>query len=265
MKKNKVEQDFIKNGFIISKIENKKNFLKIEKKIYLIIKKFINYKKKSTEKYLFNNIHKYLDNKKLNNLRLTIYKKLNSDYEFYKTYFSLAAKTIEKLVGTEIAAQNKINFSIQMPNDNSSKLEMHADSLSGESKFQVVLWVPLTNVFKTKSMYVFDKNFSKKTIEKLDKYKYDGMDKIYNKHKNKKKFISVKRGEFLLFSPNLLHGNVTNLTNETRISMNSRFKNLFSTYSNKSQFGKRIGYFYVPLTIKPATQFALNFNIPDEF
>ena len=43
--------------------------------------------------------------------------------------------------------QSKINFSIQIPHDKNSKLEMHADSLSGESKFQVVLWVPLVNVF----------------------------------------------------------------------------------------------------------------------
>ena len=48
---------------------------------------------------------------------------------------------------------------------NSSKLELHADSLSGESKFQIVLWVPLVNVYKTKSMYIFNKEFSKQTLK----------------------------------------------------------------------------------------------------
>ena len=112
-----------------------------------------------------------------------------------------------------------------MPKDTSSKLEMHADSLSGESKFQAVLWVPLVNVYKTKSMYIFNKKFSQKTIKNLKNYKYKGMSTIYSNNKNKKKFIALKKGQFLLFSPNLLHGNVKNMTSETRISMNTRFKN----------------------------------------
>lgn len=264
-KTNSIEKNFINKGFIISKIENKKNFNKIENKIYLEIVKFLKFKKKVKKKYLFDNIHKYVDKHKLNNLRLKIYNKLNSDINFHKLYFSLASKMIKEIVGTEIARQNKINFSIQMPSDKTSKLEMHADSLSGESKFQVVLWVPLTNTYKSKSMYIFDKILSKKIISNLNKYRYGGMDKVYQKYKLKKKFLRVNRGDFLLFSPNLLHGNITNKTMETRISMNSRYKNLFSAYSEKSQFGKRLGYFYIPLTVKPATKFALNYNIPDEF
>ena len=63
----------------------------------------------------------------------------------------------------------------------------------------------------------------------------------------------------------MLHGNVKNMTSETRISMNTRFKNLFSTYGEKSQIGKRIGYFYIPFKVKPITKFALEFDIPNEF
>ena len=114
-------------------------------------------------------------------------------------------------------------------------------------------------------MYIFDKKLSINEINKMEKYKYSGMNLIYNRNKNKKKFLKIKKGEYLIFSPNLLHGNITNTTNETRISMNSRFKNLFSNYAEKTKFGKRIGYFYKPLKIKPATEFSLNFNIPNEF
>ena len=87
-----------------------------------------------------------------------------------------------------------------MPKDESSKLELHADSLSGESKFQIVLWVPLVNVYKTKSMYIFNKEFSKQTLKKLKKYQYQGMSYIYRKNINKKKFLELKKGEFLIFS-----------------------------------------------------------------
>ena len=61
-----------------------------------------------------------------------------------------------------------------MPKDESSKLELHADSLSGESKFQIVLWVPLVNVYKTKSMYIFNKEFSKQTLKKIKKIPVPG-------------------------------------------------------------------------------------------
>ena len=256
---------FIKNGYVISKIEDKKSYLKIEKEVFLIVKKFLKIKKEISKEFLLNNLHKYLEIKKINKLRLKIYRELNSKKWFKQAYFLLASKTIEAITGSELAMQNNINFSIQIPKDITSKLEMHADSLSGESKFQVVLWTPLMDVYKTKSMYIFSKKFSQKTLKNLKNYKYDGMAGIYKKNLNKKKFLKVKKGEFLLFSPNLFHGNVKNVTSETRISMNTRFKNLFSPYGDKKQFGKRMGYFYIPFKIKPATKVALEFDLPNEF
>ena len=176
---------------------------------------------------MFNNLHKYIEKQNVNNLRVKIYNELNNNSKLLDMYYSLAKKGIENIVGSELAVQTKVNISIQTPNDETSKLEMHADSLSGESKFQVVLWVPLVNVFGNKSMYIFDKKLSINEINKMEKYKYSGMNLIYNRNKNKKKFLKIKKGEYLIFSPNLLHGNITNTTNETRISMNSRFKNFY--------------------------------------
>ena len=91
-KTNSIEKNFINKGFIISKIENKKNFNKIENKIYLEIVKFLKFKKKVKKKYLFDNIHKYVDKHELNNLRLKIYNKLNSDINFHKLYFNQLLK-----------------------------------------------------------------------------------------------------------------------------------------------------------------------------
>ena len=256
---------FIKDGYVISKIENRKNFNLIQDLVFNSIKKHLKLKKKISKKNLFNNLHKYINSKDVNNLRVRIYNELNNKKNLINLYFSLAEKGIETIVGSELASQSKINFSIQIPYDETSKLEMHADSLSGESKFQVVLWVPLVDVSSNKSMYIFNKKLSEKTINKMEKLKYSGLNSVYEKNKNKKKFLKVKNGEYLIFSPNLLHGNVTNTTKETRISMNSRFKNLFSNYVDKTKFGKRLGYFYEPLKIKPVTKFSLNFKIPNEF
>ena len=50
--------------------------------------------------------------------------------------------------------QNKVNLSIQYPNDSSSLLETHADTWSGDSPYEVVVWLPLVDCYKTKSMYI---------------------------------------------------------------------------------------------------------------
>ena len=52
--------------------------------------------------------------------------------------------------------QRKINLSIQLPYDNSSLLPIHSDVWSGCSPF-VVLWVPLVDVYDSKSMFIFQK------------------------------------------------------------------------------------------------------------
>ena len=53
--------------------------------------------------------------------------------------------------------QNKINISIQIPKDKNSLIDMHSDIFTGETPFQAVLWIPLVDVSKTKSMfYIYD-------------------------------------------------------------------------------------------------------------
>ena len=253
---------FYKKGFIIGNIENLNFLKKIENEIIKITLKFLNDKRKN---FFLENLHKYIEYEKINSLRVNVYKQLNQKKWFRDAYFNLAKNSIENIVGDELVMQNNINFSFQLPNDHTSQLSMHADSLSGESVFQIVLWVPLMNVKNTNSMYILNKKESIENIKNLKKYQSQGMYKIYLNNKKKIKFLTVKKNQFLLFSPNLLHGNVINKENTTRISMNCRFKSLFSPYSKKNHFGKRLGYFYSPLNIKPATQFSLDFEIPNEF
>ena len=43
---------------------------------------------------------------------------------------------------------------------------------------------------------------------------------------NKNDFVNLDFGEILIFNPTLLHGNLINKTNHTRVSLNIRFKSL---------------------------------------
>lgn len=263
-KKINISKKFYNDGFILGKIENLNSFRIIEEEVSNIIQKFLKLEKKPLK--LLENLHNFVNYNQINSLRVEIYKKLNLKSWFRELYFSLAQDSIKAIVGNELAMQTNVNFSIQLPKDSTSQLSIHADSLSGESKFQVVLWVPFMNVSKTSSMYIVNKKESIQNIKNLKKFQYRGMEKIYQNCKKNIKFLSIKRNQFLLFSPNLLHGNVVNKEKITRISMNCRFKNLFSPYNKeKKHFGKRIGYFYTPLRIKPITKFSLDFEIPNEF
>ena len=68
--------------------------------------------------------------------------------------------------------QLRINLSIQMPNDTSSLLPIHSDVWSGDSPFEAVVWLPLVNCYKTKSMFI------------LPPSKYNKMKKIFLQKKS---------------------------------------------------------------------------------
>ena len=161
-KKNNISKKFYNDGFIFGKIENLNSFRIIEEEVSNIIQKFLKLEKKPLK--LLENLHNFVNYSQINSLRVEIYKKLNLKSWFREVYFSLAQDSIKAIVGDELAMQTNVNFSIQLPKDSSSQLSIHADSLSGESKFQVVLWVPFMNVSKTSSMYIINKKESIQNI-----------------------------------------------------------------------------------------------------
>ena len=64
--------------------------------------------------------------------------------------------------------QLRINLSIQMPNDDSSLLPIHSDVWSGDSPFESVIWLPLVNCYKTKSIYLLNKTLTENNLKYLD-------------------------------------------------------------------------------------------------
>ena len=253
----KYSKEFIKNGFLVKKTDNKINLLKIEKVIQSFIKKNNLIKNKSS-KFNLNLAHKYLNKENINDFRLKLINEINSEKNFNFNYYSLAKKYLDAIAGNELAMQKRINLSIQLPKDNSSLLPIHSDTWSGDSPYEVVLWVPLVNCYKSKSMYIlppkhlndFHKFFKNKNVSSFE---------LFKKIKKKVVWINVKFGEILIFNQNLPHGNIVNSENETRWSFNCRFKNIFTPYGDK-----KIGEFFEPITLKPISQIAMNYKYPNE-
>ena len=70
-------------------------------------------------------------------------------------------------------------------------------------------------------------------------------------------WLNVKFGQVVIFDHSLPHGNVINKEKETRWSINCRFKSLFTPYKDK-----RIGEYYEPIIIKPATRRGISYKFP---
>jgi sporadic carbohydrate cluster 2OG-Fe(II) oxygenase len=259
-KENKLIQKFEKDGFLIFDIaKNKKKISKIKeltnKEILKILKKKKILVEKKDKSDLFNRIHLYIKSSELNQFRLLIYSNLNKQKNFLQNYFESAKEELEILCGNELAMQRKVNLSVQMPNDDSSLLPVHSDVWSGCSPFEVVLWIPLVDCSKTKSMYILPKKENEKFYQKF--YKYKNSNDLYFGIEKKVKWLDIKYGQGIIFTHQLMHGNLVNKSNETRWSFNCRFKSLMSPYDKKD-----IAETFLPISIRSATKFGINYEEP---
>ncbi len=254
-----LSKKFERDGYIIFDLGKRKIKLNLIKKkieritISLLKKEKVTIKPK--ERNIFNNLHKYLPKNKLNSFRMKIYNVLNSKKWFLKNYFEIAKEELELICGNELAMQRKVNLSIQFPDDDSSLLPVHSDVWSGCSPFEVVLWVPLENVYKTKSMFILNKKQNTSYYKNF--YKYEDSDKLQRKINNKIKWLNINYGQGLIFIHQLMHGNKVNKTNETRWSFNCRFKSLMSPYDQKD-----IAETFMPIFLRPATKYGLTYEDP---
>lgn len=248
---------FKRDGYIIQKVTNIKNLNFIQELIINFFKKEFKFKEKKSNQFILNNIHKFIKKNKINQIRLKIIDYLNKNMTFKKNYYLFSKHTLDILVGNELSMQKRINLSIQLPKDKSSLLPLHSDVWAGDSPFEIVVWLPLVNCFKTKSMYILPPAKYKKFEKIFKNKKYSDSDKIYKKIKKDLKWIKINYGEILIFNQCLPHGNVVNETNETRWTFNCRFKGLFTPYNDK-----KIGEFFQPITLKPLSEMGLDYKLP---
>lgn len=256
---NELSKKFVKNGYVILKKKNLTNLKYIRS---LIIKKSAQIlgiklpNDKASEKFL-NDIHKNIKIKDLNNFRLKIIKYMNEDKNFKKNYFYTAKDLLFTLVGNELAMQSRVNLSIQLPSDKSSLLPVHSDIWSGDSPFEAVVWLPMVNCYSTKAMYLLKPEKYKKIHKNFSKYIGKSSLDFYKSIKNDVEWIKINFGDVLIFNQALPHGNVINKENETRWSMNCRFKSLYSPYGDK-----KIGEFFEPITLRAASKIGMHYHLP---
>ena len=252
-----VTEEYLKQGYLIRPVADVNALDWIRTQLLYFSEQEIGVQTTSDANNRLNQIHEYMPVSQLNHFRLKMINSINAESEFRHHYFRLARPYLETLVGNELSMQLRINLSIQLPQDNSSLLPIHADTWSGDSPFEVVVWVPLVDCYGTKTMYLLppeqnrnlDKNFTLRAGESSEV--------LYQSIMQEVKWLDVKYGEVLIFNQALPHGNRQNMESETRWSMNCRFKSVFTPYGDK-----KLGDFFEPITLRAASKTGMEYQPP---
>lgn len=203
-------------------------------------------------------IGNHVPSEQLNEFRLALIGALNAARGSRAAYFNLARSALEAIVGNELCIQRRINLSVQLPEDDSSLLALHADTWSGDSPFEVVLWIPFTDCYRTKSMYILPPAHAA-GLELRD-FEAMGAEGAFQSIAAKVTWVDITYGQYLLFNQNLPHGNRVNKEAAARWSANCRFKGVFTPYADK-----RLGEFFEPITLRPASHVGLAYQLPGGF
>ncbi len=247
---------FMLDGFVIEPVADTELFYKIRNEIVEKAATLLDVPVGNPDKFL-DYVHEKIPVDRLNDLRVEIIRQINSEAWFRSAYFQLARPIVETLVGNELAMQRRVNLSIQLPNEDSSLLPVHADVWSGDSPYEVVVWLPLVDCFRTKSMYLLPPKAAAELHQEFNTRAGRSSDELFQNISEEIRWIQINVGEVMVFNQNLPHGNRVNQEAETRWSMNCRFKGVFTPYGDK-----RVGEFFEPVTLRAASRIGMNYRFP---
>lgn len=192
----------------------------------------------------FNNFHVHtlgMRPGELNALRIELIRRVTADCDVKEMVFKAFETQLLALLGPDILAQRNCNLVLQPPGDPNPS-ELHRDA-PANSPYELVVWVPLVNCFATKAMYILDIESTERAFERLDADPADwaGFEAYA---RSLAVTPSVPFGKALVFHTGCLHGSDINAEGETRVSLNVRYKNLFSPSGLKNQL-----QFFSPLRV----------------
>jgi sporadic carbohydrate cluster 2OG-Fe(II) oxygenase len=251
---------FAKNGYIIAPAEDRQGLDLIRSYVAETTAAFLGVAPPKDEQAFLDGIGSQLESNRLNELRLRVIDALAIAPWFRETYFRTARSLLQTIVGNELAMQRGVGFAIQLPGDESSVLPLHSDVWSEDSPFEVVLWIPLVDCFRTKSMFVLPLDRDSRWRDRLHEFSQQSVEKFTQAAEKDLHFLDVPYGQVLLFTHTMMHGNRVNREPTARWSFNVRFKGLFTPYSDK-----QLGDFFEPITLRPATRVGLHYRLPAGF
>ena len=187
-------------------------------------------------------LHKVITAKELNEYRLKMINQINKSSESVEKIINPFWENIKEITGPDCLRQKRINLVIHMPQDENSIIPIHTDVLTGNSSFEIGLWLPLTECLAGNTMSILPYPKWEEALGDMDKIDDDELRPI------------ISDGSDALFFKHFLpHGNSINKTNQSRVSLNIRFKSLFSPENKKS-----ILDYYTPWKISDFSRIAID-------
>lgn len=249
---------FKKNGFQIIPADNLSALNEFQKHVRDISYNLIGAKVSENTIADLNSLHKaFKSPEDANSFRLNLTSQLSNQIDVGTKVFEIFRSKLEPLVGPDVLVQKTPNLVFQPP-EYPMPTELHRDA-PANSPYEVVVWVPFVDCFNTKSMYVLDREHSQIAAEHIKQNPNDknGFDEILLEHAA---LMEVPFGSALIFWSGLFHGSIVNKEAESRLSINIRYKNLFSPTGLKDQ----LRYFNV-LQTSQLTELGLDFQYREQF
>lgn len=255
-----LDRQFLGDGYLIRPAEDRASLDRMRARIAELAAEYLKRDLPNDHGRFLNEIGAAVPEGRINDFRMHVINGINRTDWFRRAYFDTARGLVQHIVGNELCMQRRINLSIQLPADESSLLPVHSDTWSGDSPFEVVLWIPMVDCFRSKSMYLlppgpaaaFDRDFKRRAGASAED--------IFHAIEPELKWMEVPYGSVLLFNQNLPHGNRVNREAEARWTMNCRFKSVFSPYKDK-----KLGEFFAPITLRAATRAGMAYLQPEPF
>lgn len=201
------------------------------------------------------NVHQWVGCHDVNDLRVQVMAGLADDAQVRQWIYAAARPWLESLVGNELAMQLRPNLSVQLPGDADSTLALHADTWSGHSPFETVVWIPLVDCWGTKSLYMVPPLVAEGLWDRFAARRGRSTADLFDAVVDEVVWIEAAFGQVVVFDHSLPHGNQTNGEATTRWSLNCRFTGLFTPYGDKG-----LGDFFTPITMRPVTEAALGYE-----
>lgn len=214
-----IVNDLVNPGYYIFNVENKGPLEKIRAAISTFLnKKIPGLKLQSTDLHTFD----FAAVSENNQLRKELMGFLIEKEGVSELVWECVKNQIINVFGPDVLAQRRVNIVIQSPNavDNAP---LHRDA-PPHSRFDLVAWIPLVDVYETNSMYVCSVEQSRQMAKLLEE---NATTDFYEFFQKKAVPLNMNFGQAVIFSPEIFHGPKINKTKDTRWAINTRYRGLF--------------------------------------
>ena len=139
--------DFARDGFAVVPALRRDLLDELRAAIFAQARELVPYRGEGVEAF-FNGFHTYgLGGTELNALRTVLVERMTRELSVARTLHAAFHDTLTALVGVDVVAQKTVNLVVQPPSD-ADQAPIHR---CRQLHFEVVLWLPLVDVFRTRA------------------------------------------------------------------------------------------------------------------